>query len=188
MIRATVFAILAAAVIFAAIGSGTANAAEAADKKILVAYFSRSGNTAQIATEIQRAKGGDLFEIRAQKTYPADYQTTTEVAKAELEKDERPALAANIANMRDYDVVFLGYPIWWGTMPMAVFTFLEANDFSGKTVVPFCTHGGGGGGRSVDDLKRTLPAATVMDAFVVRGANVSSVQGDVSSWLRNLGI
>ena len=102
---------------------------------------------------------------------------------------ERPELAATISpeDMEKYDVIFLGYPNWWGTIPMAMFTFLEQYDLSGKTIVPFCTHGGGGLGRGVDDITRISPNATILQGFAVNGGSVSRAQNDVADWLRGLG-
>ncbi len=175
--------------VFAALPGGSACfAAEGTGKKILVAYFSHSGNTREIATQIHERVGGDIFEIRAVHSYPSEYSECVDVAKREQQNDERPELAAEVADMASYDVVFLGYPNWWGTMPMPCFTFLGKYDLSGKTVVPFCTHEGSRLGRSVRDITRLCPKATVLEGLAVRGSSVKSAQDDVAGWLRKLGM
>jgi flavodoxin len=161
---------------------------QAGAKKILIAYFSRSGNTRTIAQEIQRQTGGTLFEIKTVKAYPAEYKNATEFAKKEQEANARPALASKLPNIKDYDVVFIGYPNWWGTMPMALFTFLETYDLSGKTVIPFCTHGGSRFGRSLDDLQKSAPRSTISEGLTVRGVDAKNAQSDISAWLRKNGI
>lgn len=109
------------------------------DKKVLVAYFSWSGNTKEAAKYIAGKVGADEFEIVREKPYPKEYEACTEDAKAEKEKNEWPAIKGRVAGMEAYDVVFIGVPVWWYTAPMPVFTFLEQYDFKGKTVIPFCT-------------------------------------------------
>ena len=181
--------VLAVSSVFATLpGGGAAFAAEGTGKKILVAYFSHSGNTREIATQIHEKVGGDIFEIKAVHSYPAEYNECVQVAKREQQNDERPELAAEVADMASYDVVFLGYPNWWGTMPMPCFTFLGKYDLSGKTVVPFCTHEGSRLGRSVGDITRLCPKATVLEGLAVRGSSVKSAQDDVAGWLRKLGM
>src|SRR5512145_3060339 len=132
------------------------------NKNALIAYFSRkgqnyrdgnivnlpNGNTEIIAKLIHELIGGDLFEIKTTKQYPIDYTETTEIAKTELRTNARPELIGKVSNIDEYDEVYLGYPNWWNTCPMAVFTFLESYDFSGKTIIPFCTHEGSGLGSS----------------------------------------
>lgn len=107
------------------------------DKKILVAYFSWSGNTKAMAQYIAQKLNADTFEIVREKAYPTEYEPCTEEAKTEL--NTRPAIKGKVENMTDYDVVFIGVPVWWYTAPMPVFTFLEQHDLKGKTVIPFCT-------------------------------------------------
>ena len=142
--------------------------------KSLIAYYSRKGNnyvggkivnlpvgnTEVAAKLIQERTGSDIFVIDAVKEYPTDYQETTEVARTELDQQARPELHGHVDNMDDYRVIFLGYPNWWGTMPMAVCTFLETYDFSDKIIVPFCTHEGSGMGHSESDIRQLCPKAT----------------------------
>ena len=181
--------VLAVSSVFATLpGGGAAFAAEGTGKKILVAYFSHSGNTREIATQIHEKVGGDIFEIKTVQTYPAEYNECVQVAKREQQNDERPQLATEIPDMASYDVVFLGYPNWWGAMPMPCFTFLEKYDFSGKTIIPFCTHEGSRLGRSVRDITRLCPKSTVLEGLAVRGSSVKSARDDVAGWLRKLGM
>lgn len=172
------------------------------DSKCLIAYFSRPGNnyaggrivnlpvgnTEVAANMIREMTGGDLFRIEAVNAYPADYTETTEVAQQELRANARPKLTRHVEKMASYEVILLGYPNWWGTMPMPAFTFLEEYDFTGKTIVPFCTHEGSGLGRSVADIKGLCPQSIVLDGLAVRGSNVKNAQNELSGWLSELGI
>jgi flavodoxin len=160
----------------------------AKDSSVLIAYFSHSGNTGVIAKEIQKCVGGDLFEIATVDSYPRDYNTVVDVAKREQNASSRPELTMKVENMASYDVVFVGYPNWWGTMPMAVFNFLEQYDFSGKTILPFCTHEGSRLGVSERDIARLCPRATVVNGLAIRGSNVKTAQAEVANWLRKTGI
>ena len=159
-----------------------------APQKALVAYFSWSGNTREAADLIHQRVGGDLFEIKVAEPYPAEYRACTEKAKQEQNDNARPALSTGVADIGAYDVVFIGYPNWWGTLPMALFTFLEQYDFSGKKIVPFCTHEGSGLGRSVQDIARLCPNATILDGLAIRGSGVKSAENNVATWLTGLGM
>jgi flavodoxin len=163
-------------------------AAEGQEKKILVADFSWSGNTRTIAEQIQKTTGNDLFEIKTATPYTTDYDAVVDQAQLEQRNNARPALAARVSDMDSYDTIFIGYPNWWGTLPMALFTFLESYDFSGKTIIPFCTHEGSGLGRSVGDIKKLCPQSTVRDGLAIRGGSVKSAGNNVTAWLRGLGI
>ena len=138
-------AFTAAAAIFAALGF-SAEAAEAADrplagdKKALVVYFSKTGNTQGVAETVAKLTGADIFRLETVEPYPDDYHTSTEVAKRQLEENARPALKAVPQDLARYDVIFLGHPVWWHTIPTPVMTFLEGAQLAGKTVVPFSSH------------------------------------------------
>ncbi len=157
-------------------------------KKILVAYFSHSGNTREIAGQIHKNAGGDIFEIKAVKPYPDDYDAVVKQAKQELASGYRPALKTTTENIRSYDVVFIGYPNWCGTIPAPVATLLSEGDFSGKTIVPFCTHEGGGLGRSVSDISKLCPKSAIPEGIAIRGREVKTAQNEVSGWLRKIKI
>lgn len=169
-----------------------------ANSKSLIAYFSRKGNnyvggsivnlpvgnTEVAAKKIQKLTGSDLFQIRTVKSYPEDYTETTNVAQEEKRGNARPELTETVDNMDSYDVIYIGYPNWWGTMPMAVFTFLEEYDFSGKTIVPFCTHEGSGMGSSERDIKRLCPNANVLSGLAIRGSSIERSDKDITNWLK----
>ena len=152
----------------------------------LIAYFSHSGNTREIADQIHKIAGGDIFEIQAVKTYPDDYNTCVERAKQELNTGYRPELKVKVKDIKQYDMVFIGYPDWWGTVPAPVRVFLTEYDLSGKTIVPFCTHEGSGLGRSVADISKLCPKSTLLEAVAIRGGNTKTAQNKVSEWLRKI--
>ena len=168
----------------------------------LIAYYSRKGqnywngnivdlakgNTERAAEFVQKAVGGDLFEIETVKDYAADYYQCIDEAKAELQADARPEVKAYLEDagldMDDYDTIFLGYPNWWGTCPMCVFTFLEHYDLSGKRIVPFCTNEGSGMGGSEKHLKRICTGATVERGLAITGNKAAQSQNEVAAWAR----
>lgn len=152
-------------------------------KKTLIAYFSYSGTTERAAQDAQKLVGGDLFKIATVNPYPSAYRECTEVAKAEMQSDARPALQGPLPDTQNYDVIFIGYPIWWHQAPMAVFSFIENSNLSGKTVVLFCTSGG-------SPIEETLPklhdALTKKNAKVIDGITVNRPEG-IDEWLAKLG-
>lgn len=170
--------------------------------KCLIAYFSREGNnyvsgkivnlpignTKVVANMIQEMTGGDVFRIDTVKSYPEDYTETTDVTKKELHDNARPELSSHAKNMDSYNVIFLGYPNWWGTMPMPVFTFLEEYNFSDKTIIPFCTHEGSGLGRSEKDIAKFCPKAALLKGLAIHGSNVNAAKKDVANWLNKIGM
>ena len=179
--------------LFAAAGASAATA------ETLVAYFSRAGenyavgvvekgNTEIIAEMIAEKTGGQLFQIQPVNAYPETYDACTEVAQQEKHEGARPELAETVENWDDYDVIYLGYPIWWGDMPMAVYTFLESYDFAGKTVIPFCTHGGSGLAGTVQSIQAVCVGAEVRDGLAVTGTtaqnNRDEAQKQVEAFLK----
>jgi flavodoxin len=169
--------------------------------KKLIAYYSRDGNnivggnivnlpvgnTEVAAKMIQQLTGSDIFRIDTVKKYPADYHETTDVAKQELRQNARPELSGHVDNLADYSVMYLGFPNWWGTMPMAVFSFLEAYEFASKSIIPFCTHEGSGMGHSESDIKKLCPDARVLRGIPIRGGSVQNAESAIVDWLRKLG-
>ena len=152
--------------------------------KTLVLYFSHSGNTRRVAEMIHQRVGGDLAELKTVKPYPQEYNAVVDVAKAEQQADARPEIAAKLDNLADYGTVFIGYPNWWGTLPMPFFTLLEQHDMAGKTLIPFTTHEGSRFGRGVADLRRLCPKAKVLaDGFECRGKRAHKAEKDVAAWL-----
>ena len=164
----------------------------------LVAYYSRAGqnygnggiinlakgNTEVLAEAIAAELGADLFNIDTVEPYPTDYYATTDQAKAELRAQARPAIKGPLPSMEGVDAIVLGYPNWWGTMPVAVKTFLDSCDLSGVTIAPFCTNEGSGLGGSVGDLKRSYPAAKVVDGISVRGTDAARSTAKAAAWAR----
>jgi len=157
-------------------------------RNILVAYFSHSGNTRTVANQICENVEGDIFEIQSEKQYHNEYNTVVKQAKQELESSYKPKLKTKVKNIKSYDLIILGYPMWWGTFPAPVKTFLSEYDFSLKTVIPFCTHEGSYLGRSVEDIKKLCPQSTVLEGLEVRGGDVKNAQKKVFEWLRKLEI
>lgn len=146
------------------------------------------GNAELIANWIAEETGGDLFSIKTQNKYSSDYDECLNQARKERDNNERPALVERVNNIDDYDVIFLGFPNWWYTCPMAVFTFVESYDLSGKTIIPFCTHGTGGLSRTIRDLKNLLPEnCEVLEPIGVYRPEVKNSKSKVLDWLRNLG-
>lgn len=133
--------------------------------KILVAYYSKTGHTKAAAQKIAKAAGGTLHEIVPAKEYPASYVATVAVAKWEQLKNEKPALNDKVQRFGDYNIVLIGFPIWWFTCPQLIKTFMESYDFKGKTVYPFCTHGGSGPKNSTRDIRSLCPGAEVKECF-----------------------
>lgn len=146
------------------------------------------GNAELIANWIAEETGGDLFSIKTQNKYSSDYDECLNQARKERDNNERPALVGRVNNIDDYDVIFLGFPNWWYTCPMAVFTFVESYDLSGKTIIPFCTHGTGGLSRTIRDLKNLLPEnCEVLEPIGVYRPEVKNSKNKVLDWLRKLG-
>ncbi len=155
------------------------------DRKILIAYYSHSGNTEAVAKKIQSATGGDLFEIKPLKPYPGDYNTLVSLAQTEKQQDVKPELADN-GNVKDYDIIFVGTPVWWYTMASPVKTFLTKNDFSGKTIVPFCTHGGGGASATYTDMQKLAPKAKVTEGYT--SYEKSADAKEITKWINSLNL
>ena len=158
------------------------------DKKILIAYFSNSGNTETMAKEVQNQVGGDLFEIKRKKEYSSS--NLTDEAKAEIENKERPELADKISNIDEYDVVFVGYPVWWHSTPAPVNSFLESYDLSGKTVIPFCTSGGSDIEETIDSFKSSCNSSKILEGLTLSGSSANSDNGKtkIKNWITNLGL
>ena len=172
----------------------------AADSKALVLVFSRAdenynvgviekGNTMILAEMIAEKTGAELFEIKPAKKYPADYDTCIDVAKKEQNQNARPAILED-KDISEYDTIFLGYPIWWGDIPMCLYTFIENHDWNGKKVFAFCTHEGSGSGRTDRTLKNSLKGAEVSKALAIRGSTAqndrANAEKNIDSWLKGL--
>ena len=164
-------------------GAGAQAAGENGDGKILIAYFSWGGNTKGVAEEIRRQTGADLFEITMVNPYSSDYNTVLDEAQRDQKAQARPELASHVENMEQYDTIMIGYPNWWASIPMPVASFLEEYDFSSKTILPFCSHGGGRFGQSLTAIAKLVPDAAMGEALSVHYSGGSELPDDVAEWL-----
>lgn len=170
--------------------------------KILVAFFSRAGdnyevgviekgNTKIMAEMIAEKTGADMFEIQPVQEYPFDYREATEVAKAEQESNARPEIVSYVTNLADYDTIFLGYPIYWSSFPMVIYTFLENQDFNGKIIIPFCTSAGDYMTGKENTIPEIAKGSSVREGLGVKGKmcqeNPDAVREKVNAWLAGLG-
>ena len=166
--------------------------------KALVIFFSHAGenysvghievgNTKIVADYISEMTGADQFEIVAEKSYDMPYNRLIEVARNEERNGELPAYKGQVPDLAQYDTIFIGGPIWWGTYPRVMFTFFGENDLNGKTIIPFTTHEGSGLGNVVSDVKNAYPKATITGQFSIAGHNVRSGKATVQRWLNGLG-
>ena len=171
--------------------------------KAIIVYFShtgenysvgviKEGNTAKVAKVIAAKTGADIFEIKEAKPYPQSYDECIDVAKKELRDKARPEIAGDLPDLTDYQVVYLGYPNWWGDCPMIVYSFLEKSNIEGKTILPFCTHEGSGLGSTAKNLQKAFPGAKVeLNGLSLRGATAQkdavATEQTVDKWLNSLG-
>lgn len=195
-------------------GTAEAESSEAgAQSSILVAYFSYAenaalpddvdasasasiqpwngaltGNTGVVADMIAQATGADLFSIRTVEQYPDTYDATIDQGQQEQSEGARPELATHLENLDSYDTIFLGFPNWWGDMPMAVYSFLDEVDLSGKTVIPFVTSGGSGFSNTISTIQQMEPQATVQEGLSIGASSATGAQQQVESWLSELGL
>jgi len=168
------------------LGGRMESLAQTESNKILIAYFTWSGNSKKIAEQISKEINSDVFEIVSEKGYPEEYIACTEQAKTELQNQERPKLKTNLEDISKYKTVILVYPNWWNTIPMPVATFLESHNFADKTLIPICTHLGSRFGTSINDVKRLAPKAKIGEGFHIRGLeDESSFSKKVSDLLKN---
>ena len=165
--------------------------------KQLVVFYSRAdenyfggelrylstGNTEKIAKMVAEIRGADLFQIEQKVPYAADYNTCIEEAKKDLKENIRPELVSTLESIDGYDEIYIGFPNYWGTMPMAVFTFLEQFDWSGKTIHPFVTHEGSGFGKSMDDLEKVCRGAVFTKGLAISGSSADHARAKVEGWV-----
>lgn len=211
-ITSTILAFTMVLALSACGSGGTESAQPAGNGKTLIAYFSfplddgvdtvatasraeyddgTLGNTNYIANLIREETGGDLFAIEVEENhYPTDdFMAMAEIAKDEIDNGDKPAMRTLLENPDDYDVIFVGYPIWWYDMPAVMYTFFEEYDFGGKTIIPFTTHGGSRLSGTLEKIKALEPDATVLeDAFTVSRESVTKAGDDVSEWICSLGL
>ena len=165
--------------------------------KSLIVYFSRTdenymedgirniekGNTEIVAETIQKLTGADLFKVETVNEYPYDYYKCCDVAKEELENNERPNVKRKLDNIDDYDVIYIGGPVWWSHYPMAIFTALEGLDFTGKKIKSFTTHEGSGVGSVMEDIRKICKNAVIEDALAIRGSDAKSCEDKIKNWI-----
>lgn len=161
-------------------------AATLARGKMLIAYFSRSGNTRVVAGRVGLVLGAELFEIEPQKPYPADYFETVQQAKLETDRGYEPPLKSKVAGIARYTTVFLGFPIWGMTAPPAIRSFFAAHDLAGKTIIPLVTHGGFGLGDSLEVVSRHAPNASRLEGFSMQAPQERQTIEKVTNWLEGL--
>lgn len=154
---------------------------------MLVAYFSWSGNTEKVAEEISRQTGADLYEIMPKEPYSKDYQETIDRCHEEQDTEARPEIDGRVENIEKYNTIFLGFPVWSSDLPAINRTFLEQYDFSGKTIVPFCTHAGSRFGSSISTIEQLAPEALIEDGYETGEENVNECSEEVKEWLQDLG-
>ena len=154
-------------------------------EKTLIVYYSWGGNTKAVAQEIAKQTSGTLFELKPRKAYPVEYRKCTQVAKKDIADGVKAALVS-MPDVKKYDVIFAGSPNWWGTMAPPVKTFLADAKLSGKTVIPFFTHGGGGMQRCETDVKKLLKKATVLPALTIPGSRAENSEKEISAWLERI--
>jgi flavodoxin len=168
--------------------AGQSGATRSPSSKVLVAYFTRTGNTRVIAGQIRRALRADLFEIEPANPYPEDYEETVAQAVRERDSNDRPPLKTAVPDIGSYEIVFLGLPIWGETAPPVIRSFLSQHDLSGKTLVPFITHGGYGQGRSMKVVREHAPRARVLDPFIMEADQERRTLTQVSQWLGRVNV
>lgn len=165
----------------------------------IIIYFSRKdenyvngmiknltiGNTEIVAGMIQKLTGTDIFKVEPIQPYSKNYNECIAQAQADQNRNARPELKNYPESLDQYDTIYLGYPNYWGTMPMVLFTFLERFDFNGKTIKPFCTHEGSGLGHSIEDIKRLCPTAIVEKGLALHGGSVEKSEKEVDKWINN---
>lgn len=146
------------------------------------------GNTQYIASIISKTTGGELFQIKTERTYPGSHQALIDAAKVENDNHARPKLTSHIKNLDDYDIIFVGFPNWWYDMPMPLYSFFDEYDFSGKTIIPFCTHGGSGFSDTIKTIRSLEKNATVLNGYAIERDKVPESEEGVNKWLKKINL
>lgn len=168
--------------------SGEGNQPDGEGSRALVVYFSWSGNTENVANSIAAQTGADMFRIVPAEPYVDDYNTLLDIASEEKQNGARPEIADSIEDLGQYDVIYAGFPNWWGDMPMILYSFFDSYDLSGKTIAPFCTSGGSGLSDTVNSIKALEPEAEVLEGLHIRDSASSNPDSAVGEWLERLGL
>jgi flavodoxin len=158
------------------------------ERKILIVYYSHSGNTKKVAESIKKVTGGTLFEIQPDPAYPADYTATLQQTRKEKQEGYTPALKHSVGDIKAYDIIFVGSPNWFSAPASPVATFLSETDLSDKTVVPFCTHGGGGEAHVLSGIAEKCPSSEVLKGLAVRSNDCGNAEAMISKWLRDINL
>jgi flavodoxin len=161
---------------------------QSGNQKILIALFSHTGNTRELARQIQEKTGGDMFEIIPVTPYSGDNDEAHAQARRDQNDRARPPLKTRVVDMAQYDTIFLGFPVWLGSIPAPMATFLEEYNFSGKQIIPFRSYGNHDSGQSDPAIKTLCPRSTVLEALSVKRDNVRSSVNTISAWLRKIRI
>lgn len=156
-------------------------------EKTIIVFFSWGGTTRGIAKTIQQKVGCDIFEIQLENPYSTSYNTVLKQAQADQKKQARPAIKNKIASFEKYDTILLGYPNWWASIPMPIASFLESYDITGKTIIPFCSHGGGRLGQSVSAIAKIATKSSVKNPLSIHYSGGSSLSSDLDAWLKKNG-
>jgi flavodoxin len=157
-------------------------------QKILIAYYSFSGHTENVANQIKELVGGDFFKIELVNKYPASYREVLKISKQEIDNNQKPSIKELVKNMEQYDIVFVGTPNWYSTMAPPVATFLSKHNLSEKKIIPFVTHGGGGEARCIVDIKKMCSQATVLEGIAISGSKAETASKEIKVWLKELQI
>lgn len=156
--------------------------------KTLIVYFSWGGNTRTVANHIHNLIGGDIVEIETVVPYPDTYEQVIQIAPGQLESDYRPELKTKVENMDEYDTLIVGTPIWGGHLAPPVKSFLAGYNLAGKSIAPFCTHGGSGTAQSVSDIRSVCSDVTILNSLAVYGNRAGNARGEIEQWLKQIGI
>ena len=168
-------------------GKLAAQTQERKGQKMLIVYYSWSGNTRHLANTIKGLANADILEILPEKPYPNVYRQTVDIAKKEVDAGYKPPIKTKIPSLADYDIILVGSPNWWGTISSPMRTFLAGSDFSGKKIAPFMTHEGSRMGRAEADIKKLCPNAEILEALPIRGGSVKSAESEAEKWLKRIG-
>lgn len=155
-------------------------------QKILIVYYSWSGNTRFLANTIKRLSNADILEILPEKPYPDSYRQTVDIAKKETDAGYTPPIKTKIPNISDYDMILIGSPNWWGTVSSPIRTFICENNLSGKKIALFITHEGSRMGRSLSDIKKLCPNSEILEALPIRGGSVKEAEKEAEKWLKRI--
>lgn len=158
------------------------------NEKILIAYFSYTGNTEKLANKINSKVGGDIIKIETVTPYSNNYDEVVDQVQKDQQNNYKPEIKNKIENIEDYDIIILGSPVWWYKIANPVATFISENNLKGKTIIPFVTHGGYGAGQTLNQIKELAPESKVLSELSIEGDSVDNSDGQIENWLQNVGL